>query len=195
MTGDVARLLEREGLVARHRSQADRRRSYLRLVPGALDGLLPGLRALTSPHADPPGVTQVVFVCTANSARSQLAAALWAQHSSLPVTSAGTHPAPAIARGAAAVARRHELPLTQTTPKLLPDLTEEDFLVTVCDSAHEYLTHVGALATPGHRLHWSVPDPVSVGSRRAFEDAYADLEGRVVTLARHLTPETDRESA
>ena len=188
-------VLEREGLVARHRSQADRRRSYLRLVPGALDGLLPGLHALTGPDAEPPGVSQVIFVCTANSARSQLAAALWAQHSLLPVTSAGTHPAPAIAPGAAAVARRHELPLAQTTPKLLPELTEEDYLVTVCDNAHEDLTHDGALATPRHRLHWSVPDPVPVGSRRAFENAYADLEGRVVTLARHLTPQTDRESA
>ena len=30
-----------QGLVTRHRSEADRRRSYLRLVPDALDGLLP----------------------------------------------------------------------------------------------------------------------------------------------------------
>jgi DNA-binding transcriptional ArsR family regulator len=132
-------VLERVGLVTRHRSQADRRRSYLRLVPGALDGLLPGLRALGQPSAAPAGVTRVVFVCTANSARSQLAAALWAQASSLPVTSAGTHPAPAIAPGAAAVARRHKLSLTQTSPRSLPDFTPTDWLVTVCDNAHEDL--------------------------------------------------------
>ena len=35
------RVLERAGLVARHRSEADRRRTYLRLLPDALDGLLP----------------------------------------------------------------------------------------------------------------------------------------------------------
>src|SRR3954452_93757 len=56
------RVLEGEGLVTRTRSEGDGRRSYLRLVPGALDDLSPApLRA----------VTRVVFVCTANSARSQ----------------------------------------------------------------------------------------------------------------------------
>ena len=184
-------VLEREGLVARHRSQADRRRSYLRLVPGALDGLLPGL-AQQSPSA--ALVTRLVFVCTANSARSQLAAALWSQNSPLPATSGGTHPAPAIAPGARAVAVRHHLPLTQTAPRLLPDLTDEDYLVTVCDNAYEDLTHDAVLATPGHRLHWSVPDPVPVGDEKAFEDAYADLEGRVITLARHLTPENNDQT-
>lgn len=180
-------VLEREGLVARHRSQADRRRSYLRLVPGALDGLLPGVSAYVA-SASP--VTRVVFVCTANSARSQLAAALWSKSSSVPTTSAGTDPAPAIAPGAAAVARRHRLPLTQTTPRLLPALTQEDCVVTVCDNAHEGLVRDRRFAAPGPRLHWSVPDPVPVGTPEAFEDAYADLEGRVISLARHLTSRT-----
>jgi len=194
-------VLEREGLVVRNRSQADRRRSYLRLVPGALEGLLPG-RSTPPMSATTAASTRVVFVCTANSARSQLAAALWLQHSPVPTTSAGTHPAPAIAPGAAAVARRHHLPLTQTAPRLLPDLTEEDYLVTVCDTAYEDLIHDQARdqardrirAHPRHRLHWSVPDPVTVGSDQAFEDAYADLEGRVITLAHHLTSPTGRDA-
>lgn len=184
-------VLEREGLVARHRSEADRRRSYVRLVPGALDGLLPGAASADSSVAQGSVacVTRVVFVCTANSARSQLAAALWAQHSPVPGTSGGTHPAPAMARGAIAAARRHHLPLTDSTPRLLPTLTEDDYLVTVCDNAYEDLDRA-ALATPQQRLHWSVPDPVPAGTKRAFDDAYADLEGRVTTLAHHLTPDT-----
>ena len=184
-------VLEREGLVVRHRSQADRRRSYVRLVPGALDDLLPGVTSAggTGAPDSPAPVTRVVFVCTANSARSQLAAALWAQHSTVPGTSGGTHPAPAIAPGAVAAARRHALQLTDSAPRPLPPLTEDDYVVTVCDNAYEELAPV-ALATPRRRLHWSVPDPVPAGTKQAFDDAFADLEGRVITLAHHLTPDT-----
>ena len=139
-------------------------------------------------------MTRVVFVCTAASARSQLAAALWSQNSPVPATAGGTHPAAAIAPGALAAARRHRLPLTQSSPQPLPELTGEDYLVTVCDNAYEDLTHDGELSSPGHRLHWSVPDPVPVGGKQAFEDAYADLEGRVITLARHLTPSADADT-
>jgi protein-tyrosine-phosphatase len=129
-----------------------------------------------------------VFVCTANSARSQLAAALWAEASPVPAVSGGTDPAAAIAAGALSTAKRHRLPLTQTKPRALPRLSRDDYLVTVCDNAHEDLHRSGALEAPAHRLHWSVPDPVPVGSKQAFEGVYADLHGRVVTLARHLAP-------
>src|SRR6185369_12897463 len=59
---------------------------------------------------------RVVFVCTHNSARSQLAAALWNDTSPIPATSAGTHPAPAVHPGAIAAARRHQVPLTPVPP-------------------------------------------------------------------------------
>ena len=122
-------VLEREGLLIRHRSQADRRRSDLRLLPTALDSLLPA-GVIAAPR--------VVFVCTANSARSQLAAALWRRSSTVPVASAGTHPAQRIAPGAVAVARRHDLRLPRTRPRRLGDvLHADDFVVTVCDNAHE----------------------------------------------------------
>ncbi|MDZ7732130.1 MAG: hypothetical protein U5R31_02625 [Acidimicrobiia bacterium] len=62
-------VLERAGLVRRDTSSGDRRRRYVRLDDRALDGLAP------RPSQPPP--TRVVFVCTHNSARSQLAAALW----------------------------------------------------------------------------------------------------------------------
>ncbi|HXV93148.1 MAG TPA: helix-turn-helix domain-containing protein, partial [Pseudonocardia sp.] len=75
------RTLERAGLVARHRSEGDRRRTYLRLVPDALDALRPNRSR---------AAVRVVFVCTENSARSQLAAALWNGESAVPATSAGT---------------------------------------------------------------------------------------------------------
>src|SRR6187431_1142506 len=62
------RVLREAGLVVRMRSEADRRRTYLRLDAATL-------AALTPPTVD--AGQRVVFVCTHNSARSQLAAALW----------------------------------------------------------------------------------------------------------------------
>ena len=172
------RTLERAGLVSRHRSQADRRRCYLQLLPDALGALLPRGAAGLS-------VSRVVFVCTANSARSQIAAALWAHASSVPVTSAGTHPATRVAAGASAAARRHGLKLVGTTPQLLDDVLDaRDYVITVCDNAHEELNECAPIRS---RLHWSVPDPVRVGTAAAFDDAYDEIARRVTHLAPRLT--------
>ncbi|OJX63553.1 MAG: ArsR family transcriptional regulator [Micrococcales bacterium 73-13] len=164
--------LEGAGLIVRTRSEADRRRTYLHLAPGALDGLTP------SPTL---GVRRVVFVCTGNSARSQLAAALWHDTSDVPVASAGTHPAEQIEPGAIAAANRHGLTLQARTPRGLDDvLGADDFVVTVCDTAHEELGDAG-------RVHWSVPDPVRDGSDAAFDAAFEDIAARIQSLAPRLT--------
>ena len=98
------RLLEQAGVVQRSRSEGDRRRTYLRLRPAALAGLVPA-----ASRAAP----RVLFVCTRNSARSQLAAALWRRRSRVPVASAGTRPAARVHPLAAAVARAHGLSLAR----------------------------------------------------------------------------------
>src|ERR1700760_2267945 len=92
--------LEQAGILTRRRSEGDRRRTYLQLIPGALDALAP-------PAAR--AALRVLFVCTANSARSHLAAALWRRASDVPAASAGTHPAARIEPGALAAAQRHHL--------------------------------------------------------------------------------------
>jgi protein-tyrosine-phosphatase len=174
------RTLEDVGFVRRHRSEADRRRTYLRLDRAALAGLVP---EAARPRL---AVPRVVFVCTANTARSQLAAALWAHASDIPVASAGTHPADAVAPGAVAAARRHGLKLAQVKPCRLGDvLRRDDYLITVCDRAHEELDRTGRGNGTGRadRLHWSVPDPVRDGTSRAFDAAYDDLARRVTHLA------------
>ena len=162
------RALEEAGLTIRHRSEADRRRSYIRLAAGALEGLVPG-----SEH----GARRMLFVCTRNSARSQLATALWRQVSDIPSASAGTHPADRIARGAIEVARRHGVDLPDLPPRRLDDVAGEgDFVVTVCDNAHEELTGLGG-------VHWSVPDPLRLGTEEAFEKAFTDISHRINGLA------------
>ena len=170
------RVLEEAGLVARRRSQGDRRRSYVQLRAEILDDLLP---------APPPtrGISggRVLFVCTANSARSQLAAARWRDASDVPAGSAGTRPAERVAAGAVAVARRRRLPLRQVRPRRLDTvITGHELVVTVCDEAHEELQRTGPVRP---ELHWSVPDPVREGSDEAFEHAYDELADRVTRLA------------
>jgi protein-tyrosine-phosphatase len=77
-------------------------------------------------------------LCTANSARSHLAAALWRQASNVPAISAGTHPAEAIDPGAIAAARRRSLPLPRLRPRHISDVRHQgDLVVTVCDLAHK----------------------------------------------------------
>jgi len=126
---------------------------------------------------------RAVFVCSHNSARSQLAAALWCVRSSIPATSAGTEPAAHVHPDAVAAARRHQLTLPTRRPVHINNvLAHGDLLVAVCDAAHE---HLGADVPP--RLHWSVPDPVRVGTEDAFERAYVDLEDRVGRLAEAIT--------
>ena len=64
----------------------------------------------------------MLFVCTANSARSHLAAALWRLASVVPAASAGTHPANAIDLGAIDAAQRHGLPLPEMRPVHVSDV-------------------------------------------------------------------------
>jgi protein-tyrosine-phosphatase len=169
------KVLQQAGLIVRARSEADRRRSYVRLVPAALDGLAPA-PTLTAT------VERVVFVCTHNSARSQLAAALWQRHSDLPAASAGTRPAARVHPRAVSAARRHHLRLQQRGTSHIDDTVRAgDLVVAVCDNAYEQLP-----ARPP--LHWSVPDPAPADTDDAFERAYIDLSGRVDRLATALAP-------
>jgi protein-tyrosine-phosphatase/DNA-binding transcriptional ArsR family regulator len=164
------KVLESAGLVTRSRSEGDRRRTYVRLETDVLRDLGP------APHVD---ASRVVFVCTANSARSQLAEHIWRTHSRIPVASAGTAPAAVVAPGAIDVAAAHGLDLSHAAPRLLRDVEHPgDLRITVCDNAHEALGHSD--------LHWSVPDPVAADSRAAFESAYQDLTRRIAAFATNV---------
>lgn len=164
------RVLQEAGLIVRTRSEGDRRRTYLRLQPDALTSLAP-------PQLE--NVERVVFVCTHNSARSQLAAALWRDRIGGPVASAGTQPAARIHPRAIKVAHRHGLALQAArTAHVASVVHDGDLVIAVCDNAHEDLT-----TSVRPRLHWSVPDPVRVDTDDAFETAYTDLAGRIDRLA------------
>ncbi|GIJ30877.1 arsenate reductase/protein-tyrosine-phosphatase family protein [Micromonospora sediminimaris] len=169
------KVLTQADLVVKVRSEGDRRRTYLQLRPEAL-------AALATPRLT--GVGRVVFVCTHNSARSQLAAALWRHRTRGAAASAGTQPAARVHPRAVAVAHRHHLDLDPTGTAHVADVVRsDDLVIAVCDNAHEGLTDQ---LRP--RLHWSVPDPVRMDTDEAFESAYADLADRVARLAPAVLP-------
>lgn len=150
-------------------SSGDGRRRYVHLRRDALEGLTLGA------HLAP---TSVLFVCKNNSARSQLALALWRERSTIPAESAGTQPAASVHAGAVRVAARHGLDLSGATPRPMGALDAGGpLLVTVCDEANEAIEAAGVA-----RLHWSITDPVPLGRARAFEDAYEALAERVALL-------------
>jgi protein-tyrosine-phosphatase len=130
-----------------------------------------------------------VFVCTKNSARSQLAAALWRKRTGDDATSAGTHPADRVHPGAVAAAHRASLDLGDSTPRALEaaDL-EASLIVTVCDRARE------ELEPPTDWLHWSIPDPVDSGTRRAFDAALAELDNRIAAITTRDLEPTGRQT-
>ena len=174
-------VLEGAGIVRRVRSEGDRRRSYLQLIPESLDLLVPA----TAWRAK-----RVVFVCTQNSARSQLAVAVWNRRSSLPATSAGTHPAAEVHPWAVAAAARRNVPMRPHTPRHLDDIVKpKDVIIAVCDNAHE------ELPADSRRLHWSIPDPVRTGRADAFDQVLDELTVRIDHLAPTLDPASNRAIA
>jgi protein-tyrosine-phosphatase len=169
------KVLEEAGVVVRGRSEGDQRRTYVRLVPETL-------AMVASPSLG--AVPRVVFVCTHNSARSQLAAAIWRQRSRVPVASAGTRPAERAHPRAVKIGRRHGLdPDTWRTAQVSDVVKPDDLVIAVCDIAYE---HLPADARP--RVHWSVRDPAPANTDAAFEAAYVEIAGRIDRLASLVSP-------
>ncbi|MEO2134808.1 helix-turn-helix domain-containing protein [Microbacterium sp.] len=167
------RVLEERGIVRRIRSEGDKRRTYLRFVPEVFESMQPAPVRVSG---------RVIFVCTANSARSQLAEALWPSVSDVPAISAGTDPGLAVNKAAVAAARRHGLELSRAAhPKSLDAVYESgDFLISVCDRAHERLAG-------RDDAHWSIPDPAPVATAAAFDRTVGELRGRLARFAPRVT--------
>jgi len=163
-------VLASAGLIERIVSSGDRRRRYVRLKEDALKDLSP---------VEPLPVNAVLFLCTHNSARSQLAAALWNRKALSIAESAGTHPAPCVHPLAIDVAARHGIDLSTAAPRSFSEvLMTADLIVTVCDRANEEL---GPSAVP--RMHWSIPDPAEAGTLEAFHQVFQALDHRVNVLS------------
>lgn len=134
-------------------------------------------------------VYNVLFLCTANTARSIMAEAILNQlgKGRFRAYSAGSHPAKAVNPHTIAYLERHNISTTNLRAKdwaefARPDAPKMDFVFTVCDRAAGEVCPIW----PGQPMtaHWGVDDPVAVeGSEekkiRAFADAYTVLNRRI----------------
>jgi ArsR family transcriptional regulator len=184
-------LLREAGLVQIRRSDADARAVYYHLDVAVLQA---GLQQIGTDiqlfgTSDRPALVPatVVFLCTGNSARSQMAEG-WLRHlsgSRVSVRSAGTQPR-SLHPLAVQVMAESGIDIGYQHAKGLETLTgvEPDVVVTVCDLAREQCPDWQGNPS---QLHWSIPDPVRVhGSpevqAQAFRAARDDLRHRVEGL-------------
>lgn len=135
----------------------------------------------------------MLFVCTGNSARSQMAEALLGRLAgrAVEVASAGTFPKGVNPYTIRVLAERGiDWAAARSTPldEYLDD--EWDWVVTVCDRAREACpVFPGARATD----HWDLDDPAEVeGSDEdrlaAFRRTADEIEGRLAAFAQHALP-------
>lgn len=190
------RLLHSESIVIEHRSRADGRDIYYSLDLEKLENMYqmaaeslhpalgrsePAIRSVDTDVNRPP--TRVLFLCTHNSARSQIAEALLRHlgKARVAVFSAGsevTHVRPEVLE----VLQKHDVDPAGLHSKHLSQFVGQkfDYVITVCDKANE-----SCPVFPGdpERIHWRLPDPSAVTEpdKRylAFVDTYLALEKRL----------------
>jgi ArsR family transcriptional regulator, arsenate/arsenite/antimonite-responsive transcriptional repressor / arsenate reductase (thioredoxin) len=199
--------LRESGLVTVRRSSADRRDSYYRVdllrfrdLLGATGATLhPGLQ-LTPAHTAPARSGKkrapvVLFLCTGNSARSQMAEALLEHRSarSFAARSAGSHPKPLHPNAVRVMAEKYGIDISGRPTKHLDRFARSRFdrVITLCDKVKEICPEF-----PGQpaSAHWSMPDPASQGrtneeSYPAFRHIAEDLDVRISLLIDQMTTE------
>ena len=198
------RKLRDGGLVRARRSAADGRDTYYaidlasceqgwRATGGALH---PGL--LLGPAHPPAEIARTgerpraLFLCTGNSARSQMAEALLTRMSggAVEAASAGSLPKP-LHKNAVRVMRTRGIDISGNRTKHFDAFASQrfDVVLTLCDRVREVCPEF-----PSHPalVHWSMPDPAQAGptdraSYPAFEQVADELETRIRFLLPLLT--------
>jgi ArsR family transcriptional regulator, arsenate/arsenite/antimonite-responsive transcriptional repressor / arsenate reductase (thioredoxin) len=197
-------------LVSARRSSADGRDTYYTLDLTQVQAMLvatgsalhPGLR-LVPPAVDHGGDgtgtggargARVLFLCTGNSARSQMAEAIVRARTggAVEAFSAGSKPKPLHPNAVRAMAERG-IDLAGHEPKHLSVFAEQRFdrVVTLCDRVREVCPEF-----PGgpEAIHWSIPDPAAAADGDSDEATYPafrqtadELDTRIGFLLAGLT--------
>jgi protein-tyrosine-phosphatase/DNA-binding transcriptional ArsR family regulator len=205
------RQLREGGLVSSRRSSADGRDAYYAIdltacrdqLQHAGGTLHPALWLAPAPPAVPARGTRrrVLFLCTGNSARSQIAEALLerATGAAVEAASAGSRPKP-LHPNAVKVMKKRGIDISDNRTKHLDEFVTQrfDMVITLCDRVREVCPEF-----PSHPelVHWSVPDPAVEGDTAratypAFERTAAELETRIdFLLAQLFASSTTRRSS
>jgi len=133
-------------------------------------------------------VYRVLFLCTGNSARSQIAEAVLNRkgRGRFQAESAGSNPAPRVNPYAVEVLRNGGIDWQGHPPRGLTGLerVQWDFVITVCDRARE-----ACPVFPGQPIlaHWGMADPAAVEGdeavrRAAFVDSLTLINRRIDLL-------------
>lgn len=200
--------LRKAGLVSARRSSADARDTYYRvdlrrcgeLLCAAGRDLQSGLRLeLRTDQSELTAIrkSRVLFLCTGNSARSQMAEALVEERSGHRVRarSAGSHPKPLHPNAVRVMAERGiDISGKRTKHVSRWTRTRFDRVITLCDKVREVCPDFpGGPAT----AHWSMADPAAADgdSYSAFRHAADDLEERIEMLLAQLSNDTREGSA
>lgn len=204
------RKLRQYGLVQERRSIADAREVYYSLDLERMRSLYfaagselhPALSgsALSSPAGQPASLItidrrlRVLFLCTHNSARSQIAEGILRSKSSgqLEVFSAGTEPSQ-IHPLAIKAMQAHQIDTTGQHSKSMDQFLDQsfDYIITVCDRAKE-----SCPLFPGDpvRIHWSFPDPAAVeGPERVRYQAFIETTVQMITRISYLMMMIERQ--
>ncbi len=135
---------------------------------------------------------KVLFLCTGNQARSQMAEALLKARAGadFEVTSAGSAPKPSIHPLAVRALSERGIDISAATPKGVAGLTDVpfDYVITLCDSARDLCP---VFPGEGEKIHWSIPDPAAAEGAEeerleAFRAARDDIEGRIERFVEEL---------
>jgi protein-tyrosine-phosphatase/DNA-binding transcriptional ArsR family regulator len=207
------RQLRDGGLVIAHRSSADGRDSYYaidlascqRELQVAGGGLHPALALapldpITPVRNRSRRRPRVLFLCTGNSARSQMAQALLEHFSAgaIAASSAGSQPKP-LHPNAVRVMKRRAIDISRNRTTHVDELVAQrfDMVITLCDRVREACPEF-----PSHPqlVHWSIPDPSAAGTTNrasypAFERTAAELETRIGYLLHLLADPHSRRGS
>jgi protein-tyrosine-phosphatase len=181
--------LRKAHLVVERRSNADARDIYYSLDVERLQNLFLETGASLHPVLGHPAKVlhdrshRILFLCTENSARSQLAEGIM-RHlaNNVEVFSAGSVPTE-VHPLAIEAARERGIDLSAHESKHMDEFidTRFDYVITVCDLARETCPGFPGSA---EYIHWSLPDPSLTNDYAAFQQTAAEIEKRV----RYLIP-------